>query len=130
MIRFLKKMYRRVGADAFEKSIKNIGKLIALALLFALFASLISACRQISRVQVYEIKTNAAVYQTAEEIQHKKMQEVAKVNRVYCDKCGREIERLETYINVNETALCDECYMNMSTKEFVERLGGCLVVKE
>lgn len=49
---------------------------------------------------------------------------------LYCDKCGREIVRLETYIALGCAALCGECYMNMGTREFVEMAGGRLLVKE
>lgn len=49
---------------------------------------------------------------------------------VICEACRREIVRLETYIKVNEITLCEECYMNMSTKEFIELIGGIVAVKE
>ncbi len=49
---------------------------------------------------------------------------------VFCDKCRRELVRLETYICAGGAVLCDECYMNMSTREFLDRIGGHLVVKE
>ena len=49
---------------------------------------------------------------------------------IFCDKCKRRIVRLETYVCVGCIALCDECYMNMGTKEFLERIGGSLKVKE
>lgn len=52
------------------------------------------------------------------------------MNEIYCTACGRKIERLETYIYVNGFAICDECYMNMSTKEFIEQIGGAQLVKE
>ena len=49
---------------------------------------------------------------------------------VICEACGRNITRLETYIEVNGIALCDECYMNMSTKKFIELIGGIVAVKD
>jgi hypothetical protein len=49
---------------------------------------------------------------------------------IICEKCGWEITRLETYIEVNGITLCDECYMNMSTKDFIELIGGIVAVKE
>ena len=49
---------------------------------------------------------------------------------VICEACRRELVRLETYIKVNEITLCDECYMNMSTKDFIELIGGIVAVKE
>lgn len=52
------------------------------------------------------------------------------MNKVFCDKCDREIMRLETYIGVNGITLCEDCYINMSTKEFIERIGGVIAVKE
>ena len=48
----------------------------------------------------------------------------------HCDNCGRKIMRLETYIGVNGITLCEDCYINMSTKEFIERIGGVIAVKE
>lgn len=30
------------------------------------------------------------------------------MDKVFCDKCGREIMRLETYIELNDIAICDE----------------------
>lgn len=52
------------------------------------------------------------------------------MERVYCEKCGREIFRLEAYISVESVVICEECYMNMSTVEFLERLGGKIKVVE
>lgn len=52
------------------------------------------------------------------------------MDKVFCDKCGREIMRLETYIKLNDIAICEDCYINMSTKEFIERIGGVIAVKE
>ena len=52
------------------------------------------------------------------------------MDKVFCDKCDRENMRLETYIRVNGITLCDDCYINMSTKEFIERIGGVIAVKE
>ena len=49
---------------------------------------------------------------------------------IFCEKCGREIERLETYIEVNHVTVCDTCYINMGTKEFIEIIGGIVAVKE
>ena len=47
-----------------------------------------------------------------------------------CDRCGQEILRLETYIAVGSVTLCDRCYMNMPTKEFLAKVGGELRVME
>lgn len=47
-----------------------------------------------------------------------------------CDKCRREIVRLEVYVVVGDVTLCDTCYMNMGTKEFLERIGGGVKLKQ
>ncbi len=50
--------------------------------------------------------------------------------QIFCEHCGREIMRLETYIELNDIAICEDCYINMSTTEFIERIGGVIAVKE
>lgn len=47
-----------------------------------------------------------------------------------CDQCKQPILRLETYITVGDVTLCDGCYMNMGTKEFLSKIGGELRVME
>lgn len=47
-----------------------------------------------------------------------------------CSGCERCIMPLETYICVGARNFCDACYMNMSTKQFIESIGGRLIVKE
>lgn len=47
-----------------------------------------------------------------------------------CNRCGQKILRLETYILVGDVMLCDSCYMNMTTKEFLAKIGGELRVME
>ena len=47
-----------------------------------------------------------------------------------CQRCRQKILRLETYFVVGCIVLCDGCYMNMSTKEFLERIGGEVRVME
>ncbi len=46
------------------------------------------------------------------------------MENVYCEKCERKINRLESYISFSDIALCEECYMNMPTKEFLRLIGG------
>lgn len=48
----------------------------------------------------------------------------------HCDQCRKPILRLETYIAVGDVTLCDGCYMNMGTREFLARIGGELRVME
>jgi len=48
----------------------------------------------------------------------------------HCDQCRKPILRLETYITVGCVTLCDGCYMNMSTGEFLSKIGGELRVME
>lgn len=48
----------------------------------------------------------------------------------HCDRCKQPILRLETYIAVGGVTLCDGCYMNMGTREFLARIGGELRVME
>lgn len=45
-----------------------------------------------------------------------------------CDECKRSLELLETYIRVCDVVICDECYMNMSTRDFIEKIGGEILV--
>ncbi len=47
-----------------------------------------------------------------------------------CDQCRKPILRLETYIVVGCVTLCDGCYMNMGTREFLSKIGGELRVME
>ncbi len=47
-----------------------------------------------------------------------------------CDQCRKPILRLETYIAVGCVTLCDGCYMNMGTREFLSKIGGELRVME
>ena len=51
-------------------------------------------------------------------------------NYIRCEVCGRELQRLELYIDVNETVVCEDCYSKMGTIEFVELIGGTVRVKE
>ena len=48
----------------------------------------------------------------------------------HCDQCKKPILRLETYISVGCVTLCDGCYMNMGTREFLSKIGGELRVME
>lgn len=50
------------------------------------------------------------------------------LNDKYCEVCGREIQRLETYITVNEVVVCDDCYLEMGRNEFIELIGGEVLV--
>ena len=81
MIKRLKKMYHRVGGERFEAGLSNIGKLVALAFLFALFSSLISGCRKEDEVQLYEVKTSGVMYQTSEN--NKRLKEPVETETVY-----------------------------------------------
>lgn len=52
------------------------------------------------------------------------------LNDKYCDCCGKEINRLETYISVSDMIVCDDCYWDMDRKKFIELIGGSILVKE
>ena len=56
--------------------------------------------------------------------------DVADAYMPHCDKCKQPILRLETYIVVGDVTLCDGCYMNMDTGEFLAKIGGELRVME
>ena len=45
-----------------------------------------------------------------------------------CDECKRSLDFLETYIRVSDVVICDECYMNMRTRDFIEKIGGEILV--
>lgn len=80
MITVLKKLYKRVGAQNFERGLQNICKLIALAFLFALFANILSSCEK-TQTKVYEVKTSGVAYQTSEE--NKRLKEPVETQAVY-----------------------------------------------
>ncbi|MBR4874674.1 MAG: hypothetical protein IKU87_02500 [Clostridia bacterium] len=50
------------------------------------------------------------------------------MEKVYCKQCERRINRLESYISLDDIAICEECYMNMTTKEFIRLIGGDIKV--
>ncbi|MBQ7792450.1 MAG: hypothetical protein IJ367_03035, partial [Clostridia bacterium] len=58
---------------------------------------------------------------------HPKKKKGATMN-IYCDRCGRQLERLETYISVYRFAVCEECYFEMPMREFIESIGGEIAV--
>lgn len=56
--------------------------------------------------------------------------DVTAVDAPRCDQCKQPILRLETYIAVGDVTLCDGCYMNMGTREFLAKIGGELRVMQ
>ena len=52
-------------------------------------------------------------------------------NDVYCEHCRRKIMPCETYVNVLDINVCEDCYEGMSEREFIEKvLGGMFLMKE
>ena len=80
MIKFFKKIYHRVGAEAFERGLSNLCKLVALAFLFAIFANLISSCQK-TEPEIYKVKTSGVMYQTSAD--NKRLKEPVSMETVY-----------------------------------------------
>lgn len=52
------------------------------------------------------------------------------LNDKFCECCDRKLQRLETYISVNDVVVCDDCYWRLGRNEFIELIGGNVLVKE
>lgn len=66
--------------ERFKRGVYGFCKLIVFALLFALFAGLISGCKK-DKVQVYEVKTSGITYQTSAE--NKRIKEPVETETVF-----------------------------------------------
>jgi hypothetical protein len=70
-----------------ERAIKRSIALIVFAFLFALFSSMLSACRR-TEPKVYEVKTSGVMYQTSEN--KKRLKEPVNTETVYFVVGGEE----------------------------------------
>ena len=83
----MKRIYKNVGSETFERALINIGKLVCLSVLVVLISGFVSS-RKKSETKIYEIKTSGVTYQTSAE--DKRMKEPVLTETVYIVVGGAE----------------------------------------
>lgn len=77
----------RIDRKKAEKAVKRSIALIVFAFLFAVFSSILSACRK-TETKVYEVRTSGVMYQTSEN--KKRLKEPVNTETVYFVVGGEE----------------------------------------